>query len=195
MRIHFNTIVFSIFFSQIILVSTAVAANKIMPLGDSITEGSSSGVALEEFQVSYRKTLWDKLKTAGYVINDELFVGTLVSGDSVADFDPDHEGHGGWRTDQIVNGNLDNLSAGKLSDWLIAQEPNIVLLHIGTNDVNGGDENWTEVEDLLVVIDDYETTSGKAVWVVLALIIEQSCLPPLAPPCQKTLEITNFNDD
>ena len=75
-----------------------------MLLGDSITQGTSSGVDLEEFQVSYRKALWDKLKSAGYVINENVFLGTLFSGESVADFDPDHVGHPGWRADEIVTG-------------------------------------------------------------------------------------------
>ena len=83
---------------QLILASATGAANKIMPLGDSITQGVASGVPDEAFQVSYRKALYDNLKAAGYVVNDEIFVGSLISGESVADFDPNHEGHPGWRT-------------------------------------------------------------------------------------------------
>ena len=54
-----------------------------MPLGDSITQGITSGVPDEEFQVSYRKALYDRLKMAGYVVNNEIFVGNLISGESV----------------------------------------------------------------------------------------------------------------
>ena len=133
-----------------------------MPLGDSITQGITSGIANEAFQVSYRKTLYDDLEAAGYVINDEIFVGTLSSGDLVPDFDPDHDGHPGWRADQIVAGRIGS-GEGTLSDWLMAEEPNIVLLHIGTNDVSAANENASEVEDILAVIDDYEFTSGKNV--------------------------------
>ena len=57
-------------------------------------------------------------------------------------------------------------SQGKLAEWLTTEKPNIVLLHIGTNDVSVGNEGWDEVEDVLVVIDDYEATSGKSVWVI-----------------------------
>ena len=126
---------------QIILVPAADAANKIMPVGDSITQGITSGVADEEFQVSYRKALYDKLKAAGYVVNDEIFVGTLFSGESVADFDPDHDGHSGWRADEIVAGRTGS-GEGTLADWLMAEDPNIVLLHIGTNDVSAANENY-----------------------------------------------------
>jgi lysophospholipase L1-like esterase len=163
---------------------------KIMPIGDSITQGITSGVPDEAFQVSYRKALYDKLKTAGYVVN---FVGTLISGESVADFDPDHEGHPGWRADKIVAGRTGS-GEGKLSDWLLAEDPDIILLHIGTNDIFRANEDWNEVEDILEVVDDYEFVSGKAVWVVLSLIIDRGC-DPYIPPCTKSLETTNFNED
>jgi hypothetical protein len=192
---YLNTFIFSIFILQIIMVSAADAANKIMPLGDSITLGASSGVANEDLYVSYRKELWDQLKAAGYVVDDELFVGTVTtSGTSVPDFDSDNEGHDGWRTDQIVNGNLGDLSAGKLSDWLIAENPNIVLLHIGTNDISGDNEDWNEVEALLTVIDNYELISGNAVWVILSRIIIRGCDPYL-PLCPKSQQTIDFNDD
>ncbi len=182
-------------FLDIVLVSAADAKTRIMPLGDSITLGSSSGVADRDFWVSYRKALYDKLWAAGYVVDDEIFVGTptWISGESVADFDPDHEGHPGWRADEIVNGRIGS-TEGKLDEWLIAEEPNIVLLHIGTNDVANGNEDWNEIEDILVVIDDYESASGKPVWVILSLIIDRSCDPYL-PPCPKSAETTAFNNN
>ena len=176
-----------------ILVPAAGAANKMLPVGDSITQGITSGVVEEEFQISYRKALYDKLKAAGYVINDEIFVGTLFSGESVADFDPDHDGHPGWRADEIVAGRTGS-GEGTLSDWLMAEEPNIVLLHIGTNDVSAANENASEVEDILTVIDDYEFTSGKNVWVILALIVNRGC-DPYIPLCPKSQETTDFNED
>ena len=111
----------------------------------------------------------------------------------MTDFDPDHDGHPGWRADQIVNGRIGS-TEGKLDVWLIAEEPDIVLLHIGTNDISWGNEDWSEVEDILVVIDDYEFTSGKAVWAILALIIDRGC-DPFLPPCPKSAETTAFNND
>ena len=178
-----------------ILSSAAIAANRIMPLGDSITQGISSGVPDEAFQVSYRKALYDKLKAAGYVVNDEIFVGTLFSGESVPDFDPDHDGHSGWQADEIVNGKSGFPVDDKLDQWLDAEKPNIVLLHIGTNDISNNNENWMEVDDILDVIDNYENKpSGNAVWVVLSLIIDRSCSLD-TPPCQDSLDTTAFNDN
>jgi len=201
-RTYFFSFIFLTFLLSIFLVPVAGAANRIMPLGDSITLGSSSGIPIEDSDlwVSYRKALYDKLKVAGYVVDDEItglpeiFVGTpsWIAGESVPDFDPDHEGHPGWRADEIVTGRTGS-GEGKLSDWLIAEEPNIVLLHIGTNDVANGNEDWNEIEDILVVIDDYEFDSGKPVWVILALIIDRSC-DPYEPPCPKSAETTAFNN-
>ncbi len=44
------------------------------------------------------------------------------------------------------------------------------------------------------MIDDYEFTSGKAVWVILSRIIERGCDPYL-PPCPKSPQTNNFNND
>jgi len=87
-----------------------------MPLGDSITYGS--GVA-----GGYRARLYNILTAAGYNVD---FVGTQ-NGNGVAGLpDPDHEGHPGWRIDQ-----LDSNIAG----WFGSiADPDVILLHIGTND-------------------------------------------------------------
>jgi len=141
-----------------IMVSAAGATTRIMPLGDSITKGASSGVVPDEEQyyVSYRKELWDKLTAAGYEVD---FVGSQQSGGAAdPDFDPDHEGHGGKRDDWI---------ADRLDGWLTDYQPDVVLLHIGTV---GLDPSPDDVEDILDGIDDYSLDT----WVVLARIINRS---------------------
>ena len=45
------------------------------------------------------------------------------------EFDSDHEGHGGWRSDQI---------SYNIESWVKLNTPDIVLLHIGTNDLVQG---------------------------------------------------------
>ena len=74
----------------------------------------------------------------------------------------------------------------------MAEEPNIVLLHIGTNDISAANEDYSEVEDILTVIDDYEFASGTPVWVVLALIIDRGCDPTTT--LSKIAGNTDFND-
>ncbi len=91
------------------------AGIRIMPLGDSITDGYY-------FPGGYRIDLEDQLVEAGLDID---FVGSLVNGPPELD-DQDHEGHSGWRIDQI---------AAEIDGWLEASQPEIVLLMIGSNDV------------------------------------------------------------
>jgi hypothetical protein len=57
-----------------------------------------------------------------------------------------------------------------LEDWLFAEHPHLVLLHIGTN---GLEPSAGDVENILAVIDNYENINGRAVWVVLARIINR----------------------
>jgi lysophospholipase L1-like esterase len=93
---------------------------RIMPVGDSITYGSGA-------PGGYRNRLYQLLNTAG--LNPD-FIGTQT-GNGVATLpDPDHQGHGGWRIDQI-EANLDA--------WLATlPDPDFVLLLIGTNDFGQG---------------------------------------------------------
>jgi hypothetical protein len=176
----FSFVVF-VFYLHIILVSAAGAITRIMPLGDSITQGAPSGQPNPNFQESYRLDLWDQLVNAGYDVN---FVGSLNAGSSIPDFDPDHEGHGGWRDDEIINGRP---GEGKLADWLVAFQPDIVLLHIGTN---GLDPSPADVEAILDEIDAF----SPDVWVVLALIINRACCVD-TPPCPECQETMDFNDN
>jgi acyl-CoA thioesterase-1 len=152
-----------------------------MPLGDSITQGTASGEDDPNFQESYRLDLWNQLVNAGYDVN---FVGSLNAGSSIPDFDPDHEGHGGWSDDDILNGKP---GEGKLADWLDAFQPDIVLLHIGTNDL---DPSPDDVEAILDEIDAF----SPDVWVVLALIINRACCED-TPPCPECQETMDFNDN
>ncbi|MGM0653167.1 MAG: LamG-like jellyroll fold domain-containing protein, partial [Bacillota bacterium] len=125
----------------------------IMPLGDSITVGVGS-----TDQTGYRRELYQQLTDSGYNVD---FVGTQNSG-IPSDFDKDHEGHSGWRADQI----RDNIY-----NWLVANHADIVLLHIGTNDIQGDNEDVDEVEAILDEINRYEDTYSKNVTVLVARII------------------------
>jgi lysophospholipase L1-like esterase len=94
---------------------------KIMPLGDSIT------CALE-FQASYRYYLWHRLLNAGYAVD---FVGSLegvFNGHDplYPDFDWDHEGHSGYRAQDVLP---------EVKAWAQAAQPDVVLIHLGTVDM------------------------------------------------------------
>ena len=95
---------------------------KIMPLGDSITFGEpypSYG--------GYRHALGALLANDGCRID---FVGSQQSGNRAIP-DPDNEGHTGWTIAQIQKG-ID------ANGWLETYRPDIILLHIGTNDIGHG---------------------------------------------------------
>lgn len=92
---------------------------RVMPLGASITDG---------FTVpgGYRTGLWQRMIGDGRVVD---FVGSASNGPASLG-DHDHEGHSGWRIDQID---------ANVVTWLRAADPRTILLHIGTNDVNRRD--------------------------------------------------------
>jgi lysophospholipase L1-like esterase len=106
--------------------SSAVAPVRIMPLGDSITGGPGC----------WRAMLWDRLQRTGFTDID--FVGTLPGGGCSVAHDGDNEGHGGFQATGIANQN-------QLPGWLSATRPDIVLMHLGTNDV------WNNVPTATII--------------------------------------------
>lgn len=102
---------------------------KIMPLGDSITNGFTVAGA-------YRNQLGSLLVSNG--LSDYVdFVGSQNTGNG---YDNDNEGHSGWAIDTIpasgdVEGNGRNGLTPQIDTWMDAYTPDIVLLQIGTNDV------------------------------------------------------------
>ena len=104
------------------VVAAAAAPVRIMPLGDSITAGPGC----------WRAKLWHRLQADGYTDID--FVGTQSDGGGCNPgyaYDFDHEGHGGYSATGIADNN-------QLPPWLAATNPDIVLVHLGTNDMWGG---------------------------------------------------------
>ncbi len=152
-----NTILVWLLLSIMITFSLNAASIKIMPLGDSITEGGGNipdnpenntstygGLIQPDDQIGYRGKLYDYFVGAGYIMgtsDGELdFVGSKNTGTNyTTSFDMDHEGHSGYTSFQIAE-NIDS--------WLSDQKPDIVLLHVGTNDgaqsIPIGDANATD---------------------------------------------------
>ena len=104
--------------ATLVLTSLATAQSnvRIMPLGDSIT--GSPGC--------WRALLWNQLRNAGFTAID--FVGTLPPQGCGVAYDGDNEGHGGFLVTNVADQNL-------LPGWLAATDPDIVMMHFGTNDV------------------------------------------------------------
>ncbi|NDK55866.1 Ig-like domain-containing protein [Pontibacter fetidus] len=161
-----------------VVTATTRAANyvyRVMPLGDSNTDGGSADLARED-RVAYRNELFQLLTNAKYKVD---FVGSEVSGTNTSTafqqkygFAPDlnHAGFGGYKNynirDLLKNGNDGS------GPYLDKYKPDIILLHIGTNSL-GYPTNITELDEILNEVDAYETRSKQEVTVVLAQIIKQ----------------------
>jgi lysophospholipase L1-like esterase len=133
---------------------------RILLLGDSITRGTNT-------YPSYRYPLWIKLVGSG---RDFDFVGSQNSISPVfpdykgQSFDSDHEGHSGWRADNIV---------ARLPTLLESYTPDIVLLHIGTNDALDNQSTQSTVNEIMQIIDVLRA-DNPSVKILLAKIIPTS---------------------
>lgn len=143
----------------------ALAQVRVLPLGDSITNGG-------QLHASYRYELWFDLAQAGYSID---FVGreTQINGGDPPNptwypnyftgFDRDHEGYWGFRTDEIA-GLIDAAAAAGL--------PDIVLMHLGTNDIGqNGATGVTNADTNVRFIVDRLRLQNPSVVILLARVI------------------------
>jgi lysophospholipase L1-like esterase len=151
---------------------------KLMPLGDSITRGAT-GASANIGRAGYRYPLIRLLKDLGYTFtidggNDFDFVGTNTTGDTtvVGNFDTDNQGISGMQALNPDSTKLHLSLIHKLNTYLTQNPPDIILLHIGTNDIASGDnvENLvSEVSGLLDTIYNF----NSQIHVVLSKIINR----------------------
>jgi lysophospholipase L1-like esterase len=126
---------------------------RVMPLGDSITDGLT-------VPGGYRIDLWQKLVAGGYTVD---FVGSLANGPTSLG-DHDHEGHSGWTIAQID---------ANIAGWLRTYTPRTILLHIGTNDMYGGDP--AGAPSRLSTLIDHITAQSPQTELFVSTIIPLSC--------------------
>jgi len=143
---YLRTFVYIIFSLNLLHAADTNTTIRIMPLGDSLTYDNT--YADDEKprpagkRTGYRSHLWYMLKDANYTAD---FVGSQRAGQNIKPpFDPDNEGHPGWTSFEI---------AEKVYNSLIVQQPDIILLHAGTNDHT---TTPSGVESILNQIDYYE---------------------------------------
>ena len=153
---------------------TIIVDLRIMPLGDSITAGvedydtnTGTSYPAPQNRKSYRKPLYDRLVNAGYGFD---FVGSRNDGSNVSpSFDSDAEGWPGARSDELAGTRPSPIPT--VEEALDTNPADIVLLHIGTNDMN--QTGVDDIEDILNAIDDWEQQNNLSVTVILARIIDQ----------------------
>jgi lysophospholipase L1-like esterase len=136
--------------------ATTGAVCNVMPVGDSITEGCCKNP-----MGGYRIELFRQANTNKKSLT---FVGTLKNGPANVDgktFPQQHEGHGGWKISQI---------AGVVDDAIKSSKPHIVILKIGTNDINGNDDVANAPNRLASLIDQITKDAPDALLVVSAII-------------------------
>ncbi len=140
----------------------------ILPLGDSITQAFGNNR-------SYRYYLWVKLINAG--INFK-FIGSMHSnfgGNPIWPpyrghfFDNTHEGHAGWRTDQILDG-FTGHDSERLMTWLQGYTPDVVLLHLGTNDAYQDKDNSSTENNLKQIIFELRIRNPNVIILLAKLI-------------------------
>lgn len=126
---------------------------KIMPLGDSITYGEG----IVDYG-GYRNLLGALLESDGYPFD---FVGSEKSGEEALP-DADNEGHPGWRISNIKE-------AIDTEGWLETYRPDIILLHIGSNDLRYGNSAYAP-KNLSALLDDILVRSPETHIVVAQII-------------------------
>ena len=144
---------------------------RIMPLGDSITLGFGD----ETNRGGYRGPLYEMLAGAGF---DVEFVGSETNGDIPH---PRHEGQSGWFAEQIRD---------SVYGWLDTYPADIVLLHIGTNNIihDGKAPGITAtIAQILDETDRFGITSHTPLIVVLAQLIHHG--DPLAQHSAENLAL------
>ncbi|GGP66221.1 FG-GAP-like repeat-containing protein [Streptomyces abikoensis] len=119
----------------------------VMPLGDSITwgVGSSQGDG-------YRVALRDRLAPHA---GDLRFVGSVQRNGQ------NNEGHPGWQIDDLSE---------NVEQWLAAAHPNVVLLNIGTNDIDR-DTDAQRAPARLGHLVDQITTAAPGVTVLVSSLV------------------------
>ena len=155
--------------SSLFLAGPVRAANpiRIDCIGDSITLGYTDNPTWSvPYEFGYRSGLYTLLNNAGYSFQ---FVGsspepwngasglpTNTPSPDLRTVNQDHcEGYGGWNTSNVLS---------NIGPWLAADNPNVVLLMIGINDISPGSSgNPTGAEsNLNAIVQNIVTTKPNA---------------------------------
>ncbi len=124
---------------------------RIMPLGDSITQGVHGSTD----NAGYRNDLAELLDSQGF---DYDFVGTKRDGSG---FDRDHEGHSGVRADELL---------AELNSYLNSNPPDLILLHIGTNDISALQTPETTVDEIGEILDTIHRFDGTILTILSSVV-------------------------
>ena len=150
---------FTLLLGTIALMRAAGATINLLPLGDSITLGCGSVATAPSWYAfctsecgGYRAPLYGNISAAGL---DVSFVGSSSDGPSwVPPAQRHHEGHPGWRIDQI---------SGIASKWL-SYQPDVILIHLGTNDISQKSSLSGLVSHMEKLLSIIQQNSSSGLW-------------------------------
>ncbi|KAF6813686.1 cellulose-binding family ii [Colletotrichum plurivorum] len=140
-----------------------------MPLGDSITGNPGC----------WRALLWKKLQENS--IKNTDFVGTWKGQGCGFEYDGENEGHGGLLVTEIARENM-------LEGWLRETKPDIIMMHLGTNDV------WSDKKphDIIGAYDKLVDTMRESKGTMKILVAEIIPLNPSnCPECGQRVDNLN----
>lgn len=185
---------------------------RIMPLGDSITEGigrdsDSSGnpeldTPLPPQRGGYRAPLEDLLQAANWNFD---FVGSRSHGGSVMS-DSHHEGHPGFTDAEIsgvndpVNSNSNgsfNPSVDGVMNWLNANPADVILLHAGTNNVGYRPGDAAYIAEIMQRVKDWQASNNNMpIKMIVAKIVDKQKDGPTGQQVETFNSdlVTKFND-
>jgi acyl-CoA thioesterase I len=135
------------------LALTVLSPLRILPLGDSITQGGRA----DRPEYTYRLPLDRMLRKDKVAFQ---FIGSMTEGLQPeakwpTPFDPHHEGHYGWKTAAVRD---------HLPEWMPKWSgvPDIALIHLGTND-QGGEPQTDIVAPLREIVTMLRKANPKVV--------------------------------
>jgi lysophospholipase L1-like esterase len=170
---------------------------KILPLGDSITNGSENGGN----ELAYRDDLYQTLTDAGY---DFKFVGSCPDSSNTDGkcnlpslYDPSnltvvattgtvlkHEGRSSITADEM---------AFKLPvDWLPSYDVDVALLHIGTNDIYNGETPDSTLADIELIITALKA-KNTAMKILVAKVLPMGSIASNVAVTGTTLNGTDYS--
>ncbi len=124
---------------------------RIMPLGNSITKGVTGSTD----NAGYRNDLASLLDGAGIAYN---FVGSDQNGSG---FDNEHEGHNGYWADETL---------AEIDDFLNDNPPDMILFHIGTNDISSQQSNSSTINEIGQNLDHIRNFDSNIITILAGII-------------------------
>lgn len=142
----------------------AATTLRIMPVGDSITEGAGGTKA------GYRYFLERDLIADGYAVD---YVGDIQVNPCDELLDKDHSGHSGWQLGATGAGYAS--IQDHIGTWLdnLSEKPDFILLHAGTNDAKRG-EPLTDLPEALGSILDIIAAKAPNAHVIVTTVLKRT---------------------